>query len=235
MYKKFISFLQKIENNIFPGRCAACHQTGPAICPACRAKIKSLPIICPLCGQKESPLGIICSKCDNPYSFDGLIAYGSYEDSNLKAALHALKYQGAKEIGYLLGKMLGRRLLATWRHHRGDTPILIPLPLHPRRLRERDYNQALLLTEGIATITKWPIQSVGLNRTRYQVPSARLGYRNRQQHDKIFAYKGDDLSNHIVILIDDVITTGETASAAALALKDGGTKTVIVATMARAS
>ncbi|MDP3837169.1 MAG: double zinc ribbon domain-containing protein [bacterium] len=235
MYKFFISFLRQLENNIFPGRCSVCHHAGPAICPACRASINRLPISCPLCGQ-ASARGLICSECadGNNLSFDGLIAYASYEDAKLKSALHALKFQGTVDIGLLLGKMLGRRLLSIWPREESERPLLIPLPLHPRRKRERGYNQAQLIAAGVAAVTGWPLQGDALKRTRYQAPSSSLGYRHRQQQDKIFVYEGENINNQTVILIDDIITTGETASTAAQALKNGGAGTVVVATIARA-
>lgn len=235
MYKFFISFLRQFENSIFPGRCAVCHHAGPAICPACRASIKRLPISCPLCGR-PSARGLICSACadGNNLGFDGLIAYGSYEEAGLKTSLHALKFQGSIEIGHLLGKMLGRRLLSAWPRDESARPILVPLPLHPRRERERGYNQALLIAAGVAAVTGWTLQDDILKRTIYQAPSASLGYRHRQQQDKIFSYQGENLNKQTVILIDDIITTGETASAAAHVLRVGGAGTIIVATIARA-
>lgn len=229
-----------MENLIMPSRCAACVRSGSVFCPACRAHIPRLEPRCPLCGQ-ISRLGLFCSNCRptaEKYQFDGILAYGLYEKTALKPAIRALKYQGVRAIGPMLGKMLGRQLLSQWQQGQdkiktnGEEPLIIPVPLHPRRQRERGYNQALLIAQGVATMTAWPLAS-GLKRLSYQAPSAKMTYSARLKQKKYFLYQGPDLSGRTIILIDDIFTTGATAQAAAGVLKQAGARYVIVAVAAQ--
>ncbi len=233
----FKSISEKIENYLLPSQCAVCGNKGQILCPSCRARLPRLAPRCPNCGQK-SILGLFCLSCQKAteqYYFDGVMSLSTYENSGLKPALQVLKYQGGQSIGVMLGKMLGRLISTHWRQASADlkdsTPIIIPLPLHPRRERERGYNQALLIAQGVSLITHWPINH-GLRRLSYQSPSAHLNYQERQQQTKFFIYRGSDLVGRNVILVDDIITTGATVQAASLALKQAGVKKLIIAVIA---
>jgi len=154
----------------------------------------------------------------------------------MAGAIKALKYQGVQSLGLSLGKMLGRRLNSRWlkisEENRQLPPLLIPIPLHPRRYRQRGFNQSLLIARGIAVISGWPINQ-DLKRKIQQKPSARLSYQQRQKQQKIFYYQGGSLDNRNVILIDDVFTTGATIQVAAQALKKAGAKNILVAVLAQ--
>lgn len=234
----FKNFLTEIERYLLPSHCAVCGKNGPVLCPGCRARIPKLKPACPACGQKNV-LGLFCPACKlkhTHYHFDGVFAYGAYEKSGLKPALSALKYQGAQTIGLMLGKMLGKQLAIGWRKIptflATQTPIIIPMPLHARRHRERGYNQALLIAQGVAATTGWPINT-NLKRLSYQSPSAQATYQARAKQKKLFYCAPTDFNNKIAILVDDVFTTGATAQAASLALKQAGVKTILMATIAQ--
>ncbi len=229
-----------MENLVLPSRCAACGQSGPVFCPACRAHIPRLEPRCPLCGQ-ISRLGLFCSNCrpaTEKYQFDGVFAYGVYEKTALKPAIRALKYQGVQIIGPMLGKMLGRQLSSQWQQGQdqiktdGQPPLIIPVPLHPRRQRERGYNQAVLIAQGVSALTAWPLVQ-NLKRLSYQAPSAKMTYAARLKQKKYFLYQGPDLNGRTIILIDDIFTTGATAQAAAVSLKQAGARYVFVAVAAQ--
>lgn len=238
MFKIFNNFLNWFDDRILPNRCAVCRRSGPTLCPACRARIPRLKIACPLCG-KLSTLGLICDQCrTDTFKFDGVISFGPYETSGLKPALQALKYQGVKDIGPKLGKMLGRILQAEWSKYSRSTntsltPLIIPIPLHPRRERDRSYNQALLIAQGVEKISGWPLAAKSLTRHSYQAPSAGLTYDSRRIQKKIYSYHGENLTGRCIFLIDDIITTGATANIAALTLKEAGASLIIAATAAQ--
>lgn len=237
MILNFKTISARIENYLLPGQCVVCGNKGSILCPACRARLPRLIPGCPGCGQKNI-LGLFCLNCQDlveQYYFDGLLSLGTYEKSGLKSALLVLKYQGGKNIGIILGKMLGRLLSNHWRQasaeFKNSIPIIIPLPLHPRRERERGYNQSLLIARGVSAVTTWPI-NLGLQRISYQSPSTHLNYNQRQQQLKYFVYRDTDLIGKNVILVDDIITTGATAQAASRALKQAGAKKVIITVIA---
>ena len=238
MIKRINNFLLKAENFILPESCLACRQTGQALCPACRALIKKIPERCPACGRGQK-LGFFCSACahlSNEVFFDGLIAYGDYQDRILARAIKAMKYQGVQKLGKTLGRMLGRRLIEHWRLSSAkapdNTPILMPIPLHPRRYRRRGFNQSLLIAAGISEKTGWPINE-GLKRKSWQKPSAGLTYEQRRRQEKIFHYQGPSLQKQQIILVDDVVTTGATIQAASRTLKSAGAELVLAAVLAQ--
>ncbi|MBN2884707.1 ComF family protein [Patescibacteria group bacterium] len=239
---KFKNILTKIENYLFPEYCLICKQAGNTFCPACRASIKQSTPRCSFCGQK-STLGLICNNCRQnniDYPIDGVFAYSSYEYTYLKIALKALKFQGLRPLGLILGRMLGRKLLTEWRIYQSTnptqkliSPTIIAMPLHKKRERERGFNQSLLIAQGVSEICNWQINT-NLQRRSYQKPSAQLKYHSRLKQKKIFLYSSDkNLQKQTIILVDDIFTTGATAHDAALALKQAGAGTIIVVVVAQ--
>ncbi len=235
----FKNILSHFENQLLPSQCAACGANGSVLCSACRAKVRSLSPVCPLCGR-PSFLGFFCSSCQEQaqtqYAFRGIYAYGYYSDPILRAALRALKYQGVRSIGIILGKMWGRRIFSQAKKTKElfalRPPLLIPLPLHPRRQRARGFNQSLEITKGIAAITGWPI-SKDLKRLSYQAPSANSSYQARLKQQKIFFHQPTNLQDRTIFLVDDIVTTGATANHAAQALRQAGAKDIIIASIAQ--
>lgn len=242
MILNFKNILARLENYIFPEHCVICKQAGSLFCPACRIQVKSVSARCAVCGKKSN-LGLTCKKCyrdNSDYPIDGVFAYGAYEHTHLKSVLKALKFQGLRQLGLILGRMLGRKLLERWHRYQLmqataslPAPIIIALPLHRRRQRERGFNQSLLIAQGLAEICGWKID-YNLQRRSYQKPSAKLNYQLRLRQNKIFRYqKNANLQGQTIILVDDIFTTGATAFAAALALKQAGAGIIIVAVVAQ--
>jgi len=229
----FKNILSRLENQLLPPQCAACGRNGSPLCPACRAKIRIFKPICQLCGR-PSFLGLFCSNCQKQaqtqYAFNGIFSYGYYSDPILRAALRALKYQGIRNLGIILGKMWGRKILS--QAQKIKSPLIIPIPLHPRRQRARGFNQSLEIAKGIAMITDWPI-SQELKRLSYQTPSAHNSYQARLKQKKIFFHQPADLQDWTIFLVDDIITTGSTANHAAQALRQVGAKDIIIASIAQ--
>ena len=231
MFKKVINLLLKIENFILPETCLNCRRAGQALCPACRVQIKKIPERCPTCGRRQN-LGLFCQKCRQTHrtiSFDGIFAYTSEDDQIMTKAIKALKYQGVKSLGRILGKMLGRRLVISWKQAPASikkrNTIIIPMPLHPRCQRARGFNHSQLIAAGIAQVSGWLINE-DLKRKAWHKPNA-----VSLDNQKTFVYKGKLLTGNNIILVDDAIATGATAQAAAQALKTAGADTVIVATL----
>jgi ComF family protein len=145
--------------------------------------------------------------------------------------IHALKYRGWRNMAELMGKKM-----AGEGPPRGSDPVLVPVPTTARRRRIRGYNQAAVLAGALSKLWKLPVQELLIRPSgRSQV---RLGPRERAANvEGAFQLSGgfrSRIGGQDVILVDDVLTTGATAKAAALALAEGGIGSVHLRTFARA-
>jgi ComF family protein len=140
--------------------------------------------------------------------------------SRFQVLLHELKYRKNRKAGTYLGRLLGRELLNTCF---AECNLLIPVPLHPRRLRERGYNQSEIIAKGVAAITGIPVNSRVLVRTRSEGSQTSRGRYDRFENVLgQFRVSSDspDLNGLRILLVDDVVTTGATLEACCRALQD---------------
>lgn len=145
-------------------------------------------------------------------------------------AIHLLKYKGIKSIGLKLGLVLGEKIN---QNNFGTIDIVAPVPLHKLKLRERGYNQTDFICEGISQATEYITKFDLISRTKYTQSQTALTFQQRNENvsdafvlnDK---YK-DSIQNKVVLLVDDVITTGATIEAAGRVIRAGGAKTVFSA------
>ncbi|HEY7346757.1 MAG TPA: ComF family protein [Ktedonobacterales bacterium] len=204
---------------LFPPRCVGCARGGHWFCPVCVAAIAPAP------AWKEGlePLA-------------GLWVAGLYEDP-LRTAIHALKYEGKRQVA----GPLGRLLVATYRsQNAGDTRMrfdaLLPVPLHPKRQAERGYNQSALLARRLARGVGVPIVEDALRRSRNTPQQAGLeGTKRRANVAGAFACEPGHpaLVGRRLLLVDDVCATGATLAACAWALRAAGAREVWGLTLAR--
>jgi ComF family protein len=154
-----------------------------------------------------------------PYEFGGAIA----------RAIRRLKWGRLPELGRPLGRLLPAEAL-------GSGDCVVPVPLHVRRLRARQFNQAALLVLGSAGERRLPpLELGGLERVRDTPPQSALGLAERRANLRgAFRALPDRVRGRRVVLVDDVLTTGATAEACTEALLDGGAAEVVVLTLARA-
>jgi ComF family protein len=145
--------------------------------------------------------------------------------------IHHLKYRGLKELGTELGLLFGQDLK--------DTPyeacdVIIPVPLHPVKERQRGYNQSEWIAGGLSAALNTPLSTIMLIRPKHNPTQTRKNRFERWQNvDGIFEVPaGSDLLNRKILLIDDVVTTGATLEAAAQALIQAGAMEVRMATLA---
>ena len=218
---------------LLPMRCLGCRREGGLLCEPCIAALPQLlPPYCDICADR----GVVgeCRQCreqarQQGRPLDGLRAPYIFQGA-IRDAIHSFKYENARAAAPLLGRLLAEYLT--------DNPlpgeVLTPVPLHPRKLRERGYNQAELLAREMGKIVGLPVEAKRLYRVRNTPAQARTASR-QQRLDNIadaFAVRGD-LTGRALILIDDVSTTGSTLTAAAAALKQAGAASVWALTLAR--
>ena len=214
---------------LYPRRCAGCGRRGAWVCAACETTTPTFAP--PWCGGCGAPFGRAACRChDLPPSLAAVRSAAAY-DGWLRRAIIAFKYEGEPDRADHLGGLL-RPVVADL--HPVD--VLVPVPLHPRRLRERGYNQATLLARTVGAGLSLPVREA-LDRTRATDQQARLGAADRWANVRgAFAAGGEvDVTGLRVALVDDVLTTGATLGACADVLAAAGAARVVAVTLARES
>lgn len=217
-------------DSLFPPRCIVCGEEGHLLCKNCANQIIPLEQqVCPACKQK-SVRGATCLHCKTKTNLDGLIVWASYSHNpNLKKIITQSKYIGYQDTLEILGNLLVRRLNE---EHLGKI-ILVPIPLHWRRMWYRGFNQAEVLLHSVKDRSL--VRDL-LKRTRYTVPQVKVATRtDRLQNMQNVFMCEDDLSedSEIFVLVDDVCSTGATLEDCARALKKSGAKKVYGLVLAR--
>jgi len=180
---------------------------------------KLLPPFCPKCGKPQVN-SVLCATCrQRQTAIDGIRSPFRFEGA-MRQAIHQLKYQNLKAISSSLAALLADYLLLT--------PLpgeaFVPVPLHPRRLRERGYNQAALLAKELGKLMNLPVIMDCLIRVKEAKPQVRTTTvkERRENVTGAFVCRGDKINGKQIILIDDVCTSGATLKACATALKNNG-------------
>lgn len=151
--------------------------------------------------------------------------------------MHRLKFEGQRDLGPALGRMLAAFVRVA--PALGGADLVVPVPLHAARQRERGFNPALLLAAPVAESLALPLLPTGLERTVPTAPQSALGVRQRWANVAgAFTVPAQDagrLRGKSVLLVDDVMTSGATAAECARTLRRAGAGRVAVATLARAT
>jgi ComF family protein len=222
--------LRSIAAHLLPGSCLLCASNSATslLCPACTADLPQLPAaLCPQCGE-ETTLGERCGAClKDPPAFARTIALFRYEFP-VDRLIQALKYGHQLALAAWLGHRLGERLVAA------DYDLLLPLPLHPSRLRTRGFNQSLEIARVTSKALAIPMNPAILTRIRATPPQAELPLKERGRNVRGAFECARDLAGKRILLVDDVMTTGSTLREAARILKLHGAGQITVAVAARA-
>jgi len=216
---------------LFPPRCAGCGQSGYLWCSACQAGVQVIrDPICPRCGRPQQAAGL-CPQCSrSPLQLDGIRSAVLFEGP-LRQAVHHLKYSGRIS----LAEPLGEFLRAHWRTRPLPASMLVPVPLHVSRQRERGYNQSTLLAQQLSSANGLPVVEAALKRVRATAPQVTLNAVERKTNVRsAFEACADLVYGQQVLLVDDVCTTGATLEACGIALREAGAVSVWAITLARA-
>ncbi len=218
-------------NLLFPHRCIGCGREGEIICSSCQINLpRIMPPVCPMCGRPQSS-NISCPDCvkrqsyvdgiRSPYRFEGVI----------RQAIHQFKYRNLRSLATPLAQLIDNHL----KTYPIPGDVLIPVPIHKKRIRERGYNQSLLLARKLGKLTDFSVIENCLIRRIQSPPQARsasVEERHRNVADA-FICKDSRLRGKQVLLIDDVTTSGATLDACAKVLKAAGASSVWGLTLAR--
>jgi len=216
---------------LFPPRCVGCSRVGTLLCGECLSQIPRVEHpFCTRCGDKVATEGL-CARCRTSPLRIERIRSAVYFKGALREAIHHLKYKGRTA----LAKPLGNLMTTYWQQHPMAVDVVVPVPLHAARLRERGYNQAALLARELAQQAGLPIDEETLVRKRATAPQVELNAKQRKENVRdAFYCSGNALAGKRVLLIDDVCTTGATLEACAVALCENGARSVQALTLARA-
>ena len=236
-----INPLPALSSLFYPPTCVVCSGNAERLeylCASCRSRA---PRICsPFCAKCSEPFfGAItqtfsCANCEHRIlHFDCAVA--AYRSRGpVRKLVHDFKYGRQRHLRFPLAEWLGETLSdPRLRGRRFD--VVVPVPLHPARERERGFNQAALLAELLARKAALPLRPV-LERIRYTTTQTAYDRIERMEnlHDAFRLRKNRDVRELRVLLIDDVLTTGSTLSECARVLKAAGAISVHAATAARA-
>ncbi|MGH7865403.1 MAG: double zinc ribbon domain-containing protein [Candidatus Binataceae bacterium] len=238
----------KLLNFFYPPRCAACDsqlgiEATHRVCPACLARAERLPSpLCAICGgpldSATSP-DLRCSRClASAPAFTRARAVARYlpaaegQPGTLASVIRRHKYAFDQSLGRALAEYLGDTLALDAQ----DYDVIVPVPLHRRRLLERGFNQAALLAAEVARRLDRPLDVRSLRRVRAtSAQTARdLEERRRNVRGAFAVPDPARIQAMRVLLVDDVMTTGATVEECARALLRAGAKSVDVFTLARA-
>ncbi|HEX2987732.1 MAG TPA: ComF family protein [Chloroflexota bacterium] len=210
---------QRLLAFLFPSRCVGCGLRGVDLCERCFSTIRPLDsTCCPRCAG-PSRFGAICPSCrryDGPMA--GVRAATSY-DGVVRKAIHSFKYRHRQTLAASLAALVGME----FRRRPLQVDILVPVPLHPRRLAARGYNQSALLAGELSSLTGAPVADL-LERGRETAAQAGLKASQRRTNVRgVFRCSGSaELVGARVGGVDDVCTTGATLEDCARALREAG-------------
>lgn len=207
---------RRVLRTLFPETCPRCGgATTAGFCGGCSTDFPRVDAPCPRCGLR-APVAA-CPRLKLAWTVEAVIAPYAYAGA-LKQQVLALKFRAARSLGRPLGLLVAD---AVAKRARG-VDLLLPVPLHRRKLRERGYNQAVEIARGVRARLGVPLIRNGLHRGSAGPPQTALGAAARRANlEHAFASRRVVRGLRIA-LVDDVVTTGATINACARALLDAG-------------
>lgn len=248
-----------VLDTLFPVQCLFCKADDVWICKSCLEKIKIISVqVCPYCEKNITPGGATCSFCREKFfgknqkiPLDNLIIASKYKENSISRLIHLFKYRFISDLSVPLGKIMIKTII---KNNLPLPDLIIPIPLHKRRLRWRGFNQSELLADYISkNLTPGfsiPVFADLIIRKKYTTPQMKIKkYKARQENIKnMFAINSNPLlpqagegarradegiKNRTILLVDDIATTGSTLFECAKVLKSNSASKVYACVTAR--
>ncbi len=230
-----MSFLVSFLELLFPPRCLFCgcfpgeDPHGLSTCQACLMALSDRPARCGRCSRPVPPVYRCCLHCSGRrLNFEAACAVELFQ-GGLKKTIHHYKYRGKSRLSVPLGRLMARRVKESgW----PEFSAVVPVPLHPAKVKERGFDQSMLLARTVSAELGVPLRPV-LQRTRPTPSQTRLGAGMRWQNvEGAFRILPKEEVAGNVLLVDDLLTTGATAHHAAQPLLAAGASRVYLAVAA---
>ena len=247
------SAAESLFATLFPADCRLCGSpltkiSRLPVCDDCLASVRPMSGgLCSICGERiASPYAAmgahgepVCGLCRRlKPAYVKAAAYGSYE-GGLRDLIHLLKYEHVRPAANVLGRMLAEVITRLAPEFGGDSPLVVPVPLHQRKYHERGFNQAELIARAALKLKpaglNLRLASAVLKRTRATLSQTGLSSHQRRENMRgaFEVQKSGEIRGQQVVLVDDVFTTGTTISECARVLQRAGATRIWVATVAR--
>lgn len=219
---------------LYPVHCPVCRISlgpgGPRICSDCWSSLDVIEAAhCRRCGCPGEFAGPTCPNCkDKSFYFSRLRSLAPFSE-DMQHLIHGIKYQNRTSLAEILGRRLGQLLEGEM-----AVDLVVPVPLHASRKRERGYNQSALLGTFVAAVLGVPLAGRHLRRDRAtpSQTSLDLDHRATNVAGAFEVHRPAGIRNQRLLLVDDVVTTGATANACADALLNAGAGEICVAALA---
>ena len=224
---------------VFPRRCPMCDRPvrpGTRICPECVDKPEPVGRdYCLICGRRvASPELAYCPDCERTGVRNFSMGASVYLYRSVAGSLYRLKYKGRREYADYFGQVMADRARQVLLPRAKFFPdLVVPVPMHRARERERGYNQAALLAETMASGLGIPMNGRVLERTSRTGPLRMMSAEERARTLRgAFCASAIAIAGKTIIIVDDIYTTGATTDACARALREAGAADVLVMTLA---
>ncbi len=229
-----------LSDLIFPVKCIGCNKFGDYVCRGCLRTISIKKNFECIGCKRNTPFGQTCYLCAKLSSVDQLLIVADYKNSLVEKTLKFLKYKFIRDLEQPLSILVKEYLKWLTLDKKFNVfeanPLLVPVPLHPRRLNWRGFNQSELFAKELADTFQMEVASDVIERTTNTTPQADIEDREQRLKNPngIFKVgKKENLVGREVLLIDDVCTTGATLNECAKILKVNGVTKVVGLVVAR--
>ena len=234
------SFSEKILQFFLPPQCPCCEkvldESERGFCKDCLSQIRWIePPFCSICGAPFPSRDIEdhpCSDCMSKKRYFTIARVIGLYEGTLRKVIHQWKYEGRSSLTPYFVKWMGEALYRYWPAPFFD--LIIPVPLHKSRLRNRGFNQAMVLVKGLSDLTGLPYAKRILIKKKATIPQVDLSILEREKGLKgsFEINQNEKIKGKRILLIDDVYTTGATVNECSKVLMSSGAKSVDVLTLA---
>ena len=228
------SVINAVKDVLYPGACPLCGKPAPVVegsrllaCPECLDELETVGnVYCLKCGQEikgyDKQYCYDCARVKHVYD-QGAAALAYTE--NIKQSIYRYKYKGKREYAEWYGQILAKECGSRIRMWGPD--VIVPVPLHPKKLKSRGYNQAALMAKALGRELGINVDCDYLARVHNTAPMKKLTTEERIKNLKnAFIINKNDVKYNKILLVDDIYTTGATVDACAAVLKAGGVRDV---------